>query len=274
MRLFLRRTASVLSLLAALAPLSAQTPPPPAPAAPAVDPAKAEALHQRYEQGVALAQQGKLDDALAVFQGIIKEAPDAKGSLAFAGIVEMQLGKPDKALDYLNPLYAAAPDDFRSVLLLLQANQALGRDIRVQELRKKLLAMHGGATPIPGLTDAKSYAREKIADSRIEVTEFFDYHQDPLIVWEAVQYDAAGKRLRDFLLAYNADATTELRKKSPSLANTEVFLFGENVIKDGAVRQFNLYRQETELPDYPAFRKWTMDAIKNPPKPIFVQPMQ
>lgn len=258
-------------LLAAPFSLSAQTAAP----APALDPAKAEALHQRYDQGCQLAKQGKLDEALAVFDGIVKEAPQAKGSLAYAGIVELQLGKPEKALDYLNALYAAAPDDFRSLLLLVQANQALRRDIRVEEFRKKLIALRAAGTPIHGLTDTVAYPREKLfrKDGRIEFNEFFDWKQEPHIVWEGVQYDpATDQAARHIILAYNADQSAALAKQDPKMAGVQVFLFGEFVIKDGKVVDFAPYKQLVEMPSYNDFHDWVLAALKAPPKRLDATP--
>jgi len=249
----------------------------PAPGSP-TDPAKVAELHDRFVQGLQLLQQGKSEDALAIFTGILKEVPNAPGSLTMAATVELQLGQPEKALDYLNPLYALNPKDYKPIVLLIQANQELHRDIRVEEFRKELFAIRNAGTEIHGLTDAQDYPREKIypdnKGGEIEINEFFDYKSDPYIAWEALQVASDGTLVRHLVASYNPDETAELRKKDPvKLADVEAFLFGEFVIKDKQDKQFNLYRQETALPSYNDFRDWVLAAIKEPPKPILVQPI-
>ena len=241
------------------------------------DPAKVAELHDRFVQGLQLLQQGKSEDALAIFDGILKEVPNAPGSLTMAATVELQLGQPEKALDYLNPLYALNPKDYKSIVLLIQANQELHRDIRVEQYRKELFAIRNAGPEIHGLTDAQDYPREKIypdnKGGEIELNEFFDYKSDPYIAWEALQVAPDGTLVRHLIASYNPEETAELRKKDPvKLADVEAFLFGEFVIKDKQIKQFNLYRQETELPTYDEFREWVLAAIKDPPKPILVQP--
>ena len=241
------------------------------------DPAKVAELHDRFVQGLQLLQQGKSEDALAIFDGILKEVPNAPGSLYMAGTVELSLGQPEKALDYLNPLYALNPKDYKPIVLLIQANQELHRDIRVDEYRKELFAIRSAGTEVHGLTDAQDYPREKIypdnKGGEIELNEFFDYKSDPYIAWEALQVAPDGTLVRHLIASYNPEETAELRKKDPvKLADVEAFLFGEFVIKDKQIKQFNLYRQETQMPTYDEFRGWVLDAIKEPPKPILVQP--
>ncbi len=258
----------LLSLLLSLAlPLSAQT----------TDPAKVAALHEQFIQGLKLAEQAKPDEALAIFDGIIKQEPKAKGSLYYAGLLCIQLNQPEKAIDYLTRFHALDPDDYKHLVLLIQASQMLGRDLRVEEYRKALYAIRNSGKTIPGLTDDKAFPREKIfldkGAGEIEINEFFDPKADPQIAWELMQRDDHGLMTRHLLLAYNKEATEALRKTDPKLAVAEVWLFGEIAIKDGKPVQYSLYRQEIALPAYSDFRKWALDAIKNPPKPITVQPM-
>ncbi|SDU06118.1 Tetratricopeptide repeat-containing protein [Verrucomicrobium sp. GAS474] len=240
------------------------------------DPAKVAALHEKFMQGLKLAEQAKPEEALAIFDSIIKDEPKAKGSLYYAGLIAIQLNQPEKAIDYLNRFHAIDPDDYKHLVLLIQANQMLGRDIRVEEYRKSLYALHNSGKPIPGLTDDKAFPREKVFDKgagETDLNEYFDPKADPQIAWELIQRDDQGRMTRHILLAYNKEATDALRKSDPKLATAEVWLFGETVIKDGKLVQYNLYRQEVALPSYSDFRKWALDALKNPPKPIAVHPM-
>jgi len=243
-----------------------------------VDSAKGQALHQRYEEGLKLAQDGQVDAALAIFTDILKEEPKAPGSLYFSGALNLRLAHPDRAIEPLATLHALTPEDHKPLLLLIEANQELRRTIRVEEYRKALFALRQSALAagktVPGLTDAKNYLRERVyldGGAQADFSEFYDPAVEPYIVWEAIELDGQGNMIRDLLLTANPDATAELHKKDPKLADVQIFLFGEFVIKDHKIQQFNLYRQENGLPTYEAFRSWTLDAIKQPPKPLQVQ---
>ncbi|MDE1170133.1 MAG: hypothetical protein PW734_02820 [Verrucomicrobium sp.] len=205
------------------------------------------ALHQRYEEAVKLAEAGQREEALAIFRSILADEPKAKGSLYWSGFLNLELGRPEKALPYLARMRKLDPAAYQPVVLTIQANQALGRAESVEAARKDLLSLRNGGKTIHGLTDAKAYPRERFFQSRVEIDEFFEPAQDPYIVWEAVQRDAEGHPMRDVLLAYNPD--------------TRTYLFGENVIEGGAIKQFSLYRRLTAPPAYVDFRTWAMDKI-------------
>jgi hypothetical protein len=242
------------------------------------DSEKGQDLHRRYQEAVALSQKGQDEAALALFTGILKEEPKAPGSLYFSGVLNLRLGHPDRAIETLAALHALTPDDHKPLPLLIEANQELRRTIRVEEYRKALYALRQSALAagktVPGLTDTKNYLREKVyldGGAQVAFSEFYDPAVEPFIVWEAVELDGQGNMIRDLLLTANPDATAELHKKDPKLADVQIYLFGEFVIKDGKIQQFNLYRQENSLPAYEAFRGWALDAIKQPPKPLQVQ---
>ncbi|HEY8965744.1 MAG TPA: hypothetical protein VIM58_04825, partial [Candidatus Methylacidiphilales bacterium] len=215
----MKPTLFVATLALALAPLcaSAQT----------TDPAKVAALHEKFIQGLKLAEQAKPEEALAVFDSIIKDEPKAKGSLYYAGLISIQLNQPEKAIDYLNRFHDIDPNDYKHLVLLIQANQMLGKDLRVEEYRKALYALRTSGTPIPGLTDEKAFTREKIFDKtagEIDINEYFDPKAAPQIAWEVLQLNDQGKVTRNLLVAQNKDATDALRKTNPKLADAEVWL--------------------------------------------------
>src|SRR5258707_10644871 len=95
---------------------SAQTPPPavrdvPQPAQPAAppDPAKIADFEKRFNHGKELEQAGKLAEARAVFDGIITDSPNAKGSLREAGFISVRLGEWAKANNYFEKLHLLVP---------------------------------------------------------------------------------------------------------------------------------------------------------------------
>ncbi len=240
------------------------------------DPVKIAQLQARFQNGVELEKEGKLNEALDVFLGIIKDEPKARGSLFFAGMVKMELNDPESAIDYLTRFRELEPKDFKPIILLIQANQSLRRTIKVDALRKELFEMRSSAS-IPGLSDVKSYTRERIRgdkDTLIEINDFFDYKSEPNFLFMGEQASANSGIIRSLVVFYNTDESAAVRAKNPKFADVEVFDFGEQVIKNGKAVQINIYRQEYEKPTFDTARKWILDAIKAPPKPITTIPLQ
>jgi hypothetical protein len=266
MKLFRSPSRALLILLLLTGGLRAQT----------TAPVKVAELQERVRQGVQLVNDGKKKEALEVFLGIIKDEPKAKGSLFYAGKMELQLGDPEASADYLSRFRELAPTDFRGIIGLIQANQALRRTVKVDALRKELFDLRSSSN-LPGFSDANSYVREQIfgdKDSLINLSEFFDYHTAPNIVYEGSQYNGDGNITRHLMVMLNTDETAAARAKNPKFAEVEVFDFSEEVLKDGKSVQLNIYSQEYEKPTYEAARKWILDAIKEPPKPLQVVPLQ
>ena len=100
----------------------------PAPAETPMD-ARTAALAHRFAEGKSVEAQGNLTQARAIFDAIIAEAPDAKGSLQAAGGISLKLGDYIKADDYFSKLHALVPDYPGAIEGLIQADQALKRDL-------------------------------------------------------------------------------------------------------------------------------------------------
>lgn len=251
------------------------------------DAAKIAEYQKRFQDGYALEKADKLAEARAIYDGILAEQPQAKGSLLHAGIVSFELGDFEQANDYLQRLLAVVPDEqmeqlheqkpdqFPDVLeLLIQINQELKRDVKVELLIKRLTDLHAGGT-LPGLARRLYFNREQIhvGQEDIVISQFFDYTQDPNTVWMAETFDATGGLKRRILLNYDPDTTKALRAKDAKYANTQVFNWLEHVIKDGQPTAINVYLQIFALPDYNKFRSAMLAILVSPPKPIYSAPV-
>jgi tetratricopeptide (TPR) repeat protein len=267
---------------------SSPAPPPPAPhvidvpqpeqpaasAANSADAAKIAEYQMRFEEGYALEQQGKLTEARAIYDGIIAEQPQAKRSLLEAGKISFKLGELPKADDYLEKLHALVPDFPEAIELLIQINQALKRDVKVELLIRDFGELRDSGK-IPDLSQSICFVRERIhvEPQDIVISQFFDYTQDPNTVWMAEVFDSSGQLKRRLLLNYDADATRALRAKDPKYATTQVFTWYEHILKDGQVTQIDAYLQIFALPDYEKFRSAMFVILANPPKPIYSAPV-
>jgi tetratricopeptide (TPR) repeat protein len=239
------------------------------------DPARIEDLKMRFQQGVRLDNEGKLKEAREIFLGIIKDEPNAPGSLFYAAFTSLRMGEPEKAVEYIQRFRTVVPKDFKGIVIAIQANQALRRSVKVEALRKELLDLRASAN-IAGLTDSKSFRREFIigeAGAMTVVMEFFDYKMEPYYLYQAEQFSAEGDLLRRLTVFYNPDETKITQSKNAKFSTVEIFNFSEDVIKDDKAVQLNVYRQEFEKPSYDTARKWFLEAIKSPPKPIQTVPL-
>ena len=239
-----------------------------------VDPAKIAEYQKRFEQGYALEQQGKLVEARAIYDGILAEEPKAKRSLLEAGKISFKLGELAKADDYLEKLHMLVPDFPEAVELLIQINQQLKRDVKVELLLRDFRELHDSGK-IPELSRSPCFVRERIhLDAQdIVVSQFFDYTQDPDTVWMAEVFDSGGQLKRRLLLNYDAETTRALRAKDAKYAGTQVFTWLEHVLKDGQVKEIDAYLQIFALPDYQKFRSAMFVILANPPKPIYSAPV-
>jgi len=240
-----------------------------------LDPAKVAEYQKRFEEGYALEQQGKLAEARTVYDGILAEEPKAKRSLLEAGKISFKLGELARADDYLEKLHALVPDFPEAIELLIQINQGLKRDVKVELLLRDFRDLHDSGK-VPQLSSSLCFVRERIhLDAQdIVISQFFDYTQDPNTVWMAEVFDTGGELKRRLLLNYDPETTRALRAKDAKYAATQVFTWFEHVIKNGQVKEIDAYLQIFALPDYAKFRSAMFVILANPPKPIYSAPVE
>lgn len=283
--LFLLPAAVVLSALAARADfqLDPNAPTPPASttatttstdtSAPAATPeeARAAALAQRFAQGKSVEAQGNLEQARAIFDGIIADAPDAKGSLQEGGKISLQLGDYARADDYFSKLHALVPDYPGAIEGLIQADQALKLDAKVEIMLKALHDLYA-----QGKTQAPFFVRERIAVSGgidIVIQQFFDYHQRPYCAWKVDVFDAQHHRQRWLAVNYDPEVTAQMRQ-DPKLANAEQLLVVDNVMDGtGRVVRIDCYQQFLALPAYDKVRMVLLEILAKGLKPIDSAPV-
>jgi tetratricopeptide (TPR) repeat protein len=255
-------------------PEQPSTPAPAASPGDDLDPAKVAEYQQRFQQGYALEQDGKLAEARAIYDGILAEQPQAKRSLLEAGRISFKLGELPRANDYLTKLHAIVPDFPEAIELLIQINQALGHDVKVELLIRDFDLLHDSGK-IPELSRSICFVRERIPSSPqdIVISQFFDYMKDPNTVWMAEVYDASGQLQRRLLLNYDAEGTRALRAKDAKYQTTQVFTWYEHKMVNGQVKEIDAYLQVFALPDYQKFRSAMFVILANPPTPIYSAPV-
>ncbi len=262
---------SLLSLLALTSGwASAQvTTPAASPAASAPDSAKIAEFEKRFAQGQQLEQQGKWIEARAVFDGIIADSPEAKGSLREAGFISIRLGEWTKADGYFEKLHALVPDYPAAIESLIQINQALKRDVKVEILLKEFRDLYAaGKVPKP------FFVREQItldSGDKIVILQYFDYTKEPYLVWKAQSLTPSGAVKRQLVLAYDLNGSKEIREKDPKLPNAEQFLLVEDVLSEERIKRVDAYFQMFSLPEYTKVRNTMLAILGGAYKPVYSQ---
>ena len=274
-----RSSSMKLSLLVLLlgafcaAPCFAQTAPP-APTA-SLDPGKVAEYQHRFETGYALQKQGQLEQARTIYDGIIAEQPDAKRSLLEAGRISLELNQPQKADEYLEKLHVIVPDFPEAIELLIQANEALRRDIKAERLMREFRALRDSGK-VPGFTDSLFFEREHIpldAGNEVIISQFFDYTKPPYYALRAELYGANHQRQRVLLLKYDPEGTEMVRKKDPKLVHDNVFILAEPFYTGTRMTKINVYQELMSTPDYDKARTMLLLILNQTPKPIYSTPV-
>jgi tetratricopeptide (TPR) repeat protein len=237
-----------------------------------LDAAKVAEYQKRFLDGYALQQAGKLAEARAIYDGILVEQPQAKRSLLEAGRISFQLGELVRADEYLEKLREIVPDFPEAIELLIQINQALKHDVKVELLARDLRDLHDSGK-VPEMKPYFVRERINLDQQVIIISQFFDYTQDPNTVYMAEVFDSTGLLQRRILLNYDAETTKALRAKDAKYQTAEVFTWLEHKVVNGKVTEIDAYLQIFALPEYNKFRSAMLGILVKPPKPIYSAPV-
>lgn len=244
-------------------------------APPTLDPAKLAEYQARFQHGYDLEQAGKLEDARAIYDGILAEQPEAKRSLLEAGRVSLELNEPDKADAYLEKLHALVPDFPEAYELLIQANQALKKDIKVERLVREYRALRDSGRA--NFDPEKPFFRREVIPldkgAEIVVYQFFDFTQAPFYALKA-ELDGPGHVFqRELLLKYDPDATQGLRAKDPAHPNASVFILAEPFYTGDRMTRIDVYQELLVTPEYRKARNLMLGDFAQAPKPMYSAPI-
>ncbi|MFQ3669856.1 MAG: tetratricopeptide repeat protein [Verrucomicrobiia bacterium] len=237
-----------LLLLISPLPAPAQTPP---------DPDQFKAWRARFLDGVKLVEQNKFTEALAIFDGILAEAPDAPGSLLMSGVALNHLGRWEEADRRLSRFLVLQPNHVTGTLAAIQAKQGLKQTAQADQLRDQLRNLRRQGKD-PRLTSMKSFERERELRPNgviwIVLETFQPEGTDP--IWAMVALDAQGRQTRRLEWA-----------PLPPEAGQKGNVLGEPLYQDGALRHYRIHQLEASLPDYDAARAKLAKVMAEPPAP-------
>jgi tetratricopeptide (TPR) repeat protein len=238
-------------------------------------PAQIADYQKRFEAGYALQKQGQLLQARAIYEGILAEQPDAKRSLLEAGRISLELNDLAKADAYLEKLHALVPDFPDAYELLIQVNQGLKRDIKVERLVREFRALRDSGR-VPGFSQSLFFERERVelsGDQSIVFTQFFDFTQPPYYALKAELFGPGHASERVLLLKYDVDGTQELHKKDPAASNGNVFILAEPISLNGKMTRIDVYQELFTTPDYTKARDLMLGIFVRTPKPVYSAPV-
>jgi predicted TPR repeat methyltransferase len=69
-----------------------------------------EAVAEQLAAAMQMHQQGRIAEAVAIYQSILSRSPEHTDALHFLGVAEYQMGNPERALEHLDRVIAAVPD--------------------------------------------------------------------------------------------------------------------------------------------------------------------
>lgn len=223
----------------------------------APSPEQIAAWKARFQQGVRQVEAGKFAEALAVFDGILAEDPDARGSLLMSGIALNHLGRWEEADRRLTRFLALQPNHVTGTLAAVQAKQGLKKTAEADRFRDQLRRMRraGGDAR---LTAMKSFERERELRSDgviwIVLETFEPEGTDP--VWAMISLNADQKQTRRLEWA-----------PLPPDAGQKGFVLGEPLYREGALAGYKIHRLVSTLPDYDAARAALAEVMAVVPPP-------
>jgi tetratricopeptide (TPR) repeat protein len=105
-------------------------------------------LELSLRQGLERHGAGDLRQAEQIYRRILREKPDHPGALHYLGVIALQLGRADAAVDLIGRAVSARPDDVDALTNLGNALQAAGRSKDAIDSFGRALALRPGSAAI------------------------------------------------------------------------------------------------------------------------------
>ena len=201
-------------------------------------------LRQRFEQGCALVAQNRLEAALEIFAGILREDPEARGSLLMSGLVENQRFRFAEAASFFERFVRLEPSHEQGLMGWIKALHGAGRMEEAEPVRLRLIGLRQSGKSAK-LQVMASYEREVVplpGGGWVSVQEYFDEAEmKPRWAWLKMEGgQAMGRRLQ--LVRLPESEARALRDSYPALAAGPVFALSEPVYEGGEFRRTKIHR--------------------------------
>ncbi|NJK91186.1 MAG: hypothetical protein HC904_04730 [Blastochloris sp.] len=218
----------------------------------ATSPEKVADWKKRYQDGVQLEKEGRRDEALAVFKGILAEDPQARGSLLMSSLIHARNYEFEKALPFLTSFRQLEPDHEGGLIAGIKIYQGLGRLAEVEALRGQLLTQRASGKN-PRLQNLLSYERELLPrpDGTLSVQENLDEKPDRFL-WAYLVLDSKNVLQR------------RIEWTPVSVPSGTHYALSENFLENGKTNQVKIHRLLPEKPDYSTARRIALRLLDQP----------
>lgn len=209
-----------------------------------VSPERAQALRARFTEGCRLVEQNRLEPALEIFAEILREDPQARGSLLMSGLVENRRFRFASAADHLQRFMALEPQHEQGLIGLIKALHSNNRaaDAEPYRLRLHHLRSSGKSEKLRAMA---SFERQIIplADGQwISAQEYFEEADlRPRWAWLLMKNEQTIARRLSLNRLSSADSA-ELQSTQPSLGPGRVYALSETLYEKGESRGTKIHR--------------------------------
>ena len=136
--------------------------------------AKPPARPGPFDRAVALHGEGRLAEARKLYQGLLKKTPGHGAALYNLGVIALQEGEQDQALDFFGRAVAADPGHARALHSLGALQQAHGQlDAAADSFRRAIAARPAWSPPRRGLIQVL-LDREQLGEAKAETRRFLE----------------------------------------------------------------------------------------------------
>ena len=217
-----------------------------------------------YDQAIAAATQGSIEEAVALMEKVDAVVPGHPDVLWNLGIWYAQLARHETALAAWQRYREADPVEWRARAKLIQAYQALGRTDEVERERRELLDWYAAA-PADSRPQQEIFCRDQFeANGRALMGfESFAPPGERMIFFRFSVLDAAGDEA--FWYSLGSYETTTLIARQTGEIGKDARLYHLDRYDEGAHQTLGFYR---ELPTYEQVKQDVVGALQGEIEPV------
>jgi tetratricopeptide (TPR) repeat protein len=208
----------------------------------------------RFQSGVRLVEKGQFEDSLKVFESILEEDANARGSLLMSGVANNHLLRWKEAVEFLEKFLKMQPDHVTGMLAAVQAHQGNGNTDRASYYRDRLKALRAQGKD-QRLSLMKNFERERVGQADgglvILLETFQQEAGEPVYV--AVQLSPEKRILRRLEWA-----------PAPPESGQQGYVLGEPLYEKEVIVRYKIHDLRPTLPGYLEAKQAMVDVLAKP----------
>ena len=229
-------------------------------------PDKTKELRQRFEDGCKLVSQNRAEPALEIFSGILREDPEARGSLLMSGIVLNQQRRFAEAVPFFQHFTRLEPDHEQGLIGMVKACQSSDRESEAEPYRLHLFQLRQSGKSAK-LKVMASYEREVIPrnDGRwVSVQEYFD-EADLRPKWAYLLLKDEKTIARRLQLNLLPESEAKIaRTNNASFGPGKIYALSEAIYEGGEFKRSKIHRLVSGGTSYAEAKKLALEVFAQP----------